>query len=74
MDSPDVAVENRADEIVVGTADEDDSDDSDIEASIARKHQVTRSGRASRPYDYKRQFPGIAHVQRGIQDGKHMRP
>ena len=74
LNNTEVAIENRADEVVIDAVDEDDSDDSDIEAGIVRRHQVTRPGRTSKPYDYKRNFPGTAHVHEGNQDGKWLKP
>ena len=69
-DNSNIAVENRADEIVINIVDEEDSDDLDIKASIVRKHQITRSGRISCSYDYKYYFLGTAHMQKDMQDSK----
>ena len=68
------AVENRADEIAIDSVDEDESDNSDIETAIARKHQVTRSGRASHPFNYKRYYPGTAHLLENTSEGKWLKP
>ena len=73
IDLQTVAAENRADEVVIETADEDDSD-SDIETSIVRKHQTARSGRTSCPFDYKKHYPGAAHMQNGNIEGKWLQP
>ena len=53
-----MSVENRADEVMDESIDEDSYDDSDAEPGIVR----TRSRRVSRPYDHKRHFPETAHV------------
>ena len=65
-----VAVENRADEVMAGSINEDSSDDSDAEDGTVR----TRPGRSIRPYDFKIHFPETAHVQMSIQDGKWLKP
>ena len=59
---------------MVDTIEEDDSDDSDIEARIVKKHQVTRSGRSSYPFDYKCHFLGTAHITESGCDGKWIKP
>ena len=71
-----IAVENRADEVVGETMDDDSSDESvnDVEADIVGKYQITRSGRVSKPYDYKRYFLGAAHAQHHDSEGYWMKP
>ena len=71
------AVENRNDEILDEQIDGDDSIasiDSDDEARAANRQRVTRSGRVSKPCDYKTNFPGTAHTQVVGEDGRWLKP
>ena len=52
----------------------DDSVESDEETIVSRKHRTTRSGRVSKPYDFKKNFPETAHVQVDKNDGRCLRP
>ena len=51
-----------------------DSDELDEETIVSRKHVTTRSGRGSKPYDFKKNFPKTSHVQVDRNDGRYLRP
>ena len=53
---------------------EDLSDKSDIEDMIARRYQMTRLGRISKSCDYKRNFPGTAHMSVGKDNRRWLQP